>query len=334
MLTVFTAGPLGAQPKPDDVIRGVSYVGVSVSDIEASSNAYSAAAGLELVESKRIKGPMLDAIAGRVGAVADARLMKSTNAQLRLMAFPDAPQAAPSTRAVPVNGTGVAHVCYQADGTNQVYQQFLAAGATPIGEKEMVSLNPRNPVLYAYAHDRDGIMFEVEHIDLSAMGDSGPPKGFHRIRHVSIATPNIDRAVEFYSILLDNPSPRRAGGADGLSGEQFDKVSGLPGTRIKMAWFQARNLEVELIQYLSHPPAVPTQPRPLEAPGYNMVVFDTGNLEAIRKRLLAAGGTVLAGPFTTDEGEILFGRDLDHNLLGFLVTPDTSLVSSQGFKTQ
>ncbi len=317
-----------AKPMDAKVIRGVSYVGLAVSDVDQSAAFYGEAARLEEVARDRLeKSAALDVLAGREGVAVESVLLASTNAQTRLMKFDDVSESS-VPGPVPVNGPGVAHVCYQSDGKLETYQKFIAAGAKTRGNPELVVLSPRNPVVYAYAHDPDGIMFEVEHIDVAAAETAR--EGFYRIRHVSLASPDIDRAVAFYSKLLETPSPRRAGGENGLAGEPFDQVSGLPGTRLLMAWFSVRNLELEIVEYLSHPPE-PAAPRPVDAPGYNMIVFDTWNLDAAKKLLVEAGGTVETGPEPMDGGTILFGRDPDGNILGFLATEPDSVMSSSRF---
>lgn len=318
---------------PDSpVVLGVGYVGVTVSDLDASIALYSAAAGLERVGSQRDgDNPMLDVLSGRADATAKSVLLRSSNAQLRLFQFDTPSAAAKASGVTPVPGPGFAHLCYQGDGDTEMYQTFLAGGATHVGGHEMATLNPRNPVSYAYARDPDGILFEVEHIALGRITNDRLAPGFQRLRHISLGTSDIDRLVTFYGTLLGVERPRRAGAPKGLAGEAFDQVSGLPGTRMLMAWVPTPNLEIELTQYLSHPPEMRDNPRPLDSLGYNMVVFDVTDLEAAKHRLLAAGGTVTTHPVPTRGGTIFFGRDPDLNLLGFQVVSSDSPLSSARF---
>lgn len=319
--------------RTETVIQGVNYVGVSVSDIERSTDFYSGAADLQLVQENAVNNSAaLDAIAGRDGVSADTRLLKSVNAQLRFMQFENLSANAQSASQIEVHGPGIAHICYQVAKKTKTYERFLEAGATPIGDRELVQLNPRNPVEYAYARDADGIIFEVEHVDLEKLDLDTPRTNSYRIRHVSLATPDIDRIVKFYSVLLEDPAPRRVGRLGGFSGENIDKVSGLPGSKLKMAWFPVRNLELEIIQYVSHPTKTLSEPRPVDALGYNMIVFDVTGLDAAREKLVAAGGTVVGVPELMDGGEIMFGRDPDGNLLGFQVVAPDAAVSSRNFK--
>ena len=314
------------------VVRGVAYVGVSVGDLDAAARFYSRAADLEEVARGELKGSTaLDGLAGRPGVVARTRMLASSNAQLRFMQFASRPETA-SAPMVPVNGPGIAHVCYQVAQETRTYERFLDNGARHVGARDMVQLNPRNPVLYAYARDPDGIMFEVEHVDVAALNLETPPQFAYRLRHVALATPDIGRLVDFYSALLDQPDPRRLGRFWGLSGDKLDQVSGLEDTRISMAFFQIGNLELEIAEYLSHPTELPAAPRALDAYGYNMIVLDVTSLEAARQKVIAAGGTIVSEPEAMDRGQILFARDPDGNLLGLLTADPASIISPARFQ--
>jgi catechol 2,3-dioxygenase-like lactoylglutathione lyase family enzyme len=319
-----------ATPERDEaVVKGVNYIGVSVSDLSAAVNFYSESADLVEVSDEALAASVVRALGGADGQAVQTRVLKSVNAQLRFMEFASADRDISGVEPVPVNGPGIAHICYQVADETRTYQRFLAAGATHIGERDLVQLNPRNPVVYAYGNDPDGIMFEVEHIDFSAI--SRPRKNDYRIRHVSLATPAMAPMVAFYSTLMEEPEPRRSGIGGTLGGDQFDQVSGLPGTQLEMAWFQVRNLELEIIQYHSHPTEQPAQPRPLQATGYNMVMFDVGDLAAAEALVREAGGTVVSDTLAMDGGEAFFARDPDGNLLGFQRLPQTSVFTSRNF---
>ncbi|TQV78773.1 VOC family protein [Exilibacterium tricleocarpae] len=335
LLSVMTlAGCSSGEPgRPDDaVVRGVHYVGVAVSDIERSANFYREIADLESVENGEFHHhPVIDALVDRTGAKASTKLMRSVNAQLRLMEFENPSAAAVSAGQVEVYGPGIAHLCFQVNKETKSYQRFLEAGGVAIGDREMAQLNPASPVSYAYGRDFDQAIIEIEHVNFEALDLDTPPENDYRIRHISLATPDVDRAAKFYSILLQEENPRRVGNWFPVSGEKVDMVSGLPGSKLKFAWFQVRNLELEIIQYVSHPTELADAPRPADAHGYNMIVFDVVDLDAASERLIAAGGTVVVEDKPMDGGKVMFGRDPDGNLLGFQQLPDDSVLSSQNF---
>jgi len=325
---------LGSAPeqKLDDVFVGVNYVGVSVADAEASAALYQSAFDAEIIADEALALDQWPAGLALPGATeARSILVRSSNAQLRLMSFADGPTGADAGTAVPVPGPGIAHVCFQAVQETNAYAKALAAGATPIGAEDLVALSSRNPVKYGYITDGEGIITEVEEVDISQLDLPEPPKNQYRMRHFAFATPDLEAMVSFYSSLLGGQEPRRIGSWFTISGENVDKVSGLENTELEMAWFQLRNLEIEIAQLYSHPTERPDAPRPLQAPGYNVIMFDVSDLEQARQRLIDAGGTVVGESSSLDGVQTVFGRDPDGNLLGLQKLPSDSIYSAQNF---
>ncbi|MEO0696661.1 MAG: VOC family protein [Pseudomonadota bacterium] len=336
LLIVFAlagcGGVFGNDGPPDTPIQGVNYVGLVVSDLDQSEELLSSATGLTRIgETMHLSGSDWDELVGREGVSIETRLLRGANAQMRLMKFSVPSEAAMEASPVPVQGPGIAHVCFQAIKETETYQKFLSGGAKAIGDPKMVQLNPRNPVEYAYVRDPNGVVFEIEHVDIAKLDLDTPPKNTHRIRHVALATPDLKRAVAFYSVLFDEPNPRLIGRLGGFSGENIDRVSGLEGSKIKMAWFEARNLELEISQYVSHPTEVPAEPRPVDALGITMIVYDVDDVVAARARLIEAGAKSVGDIIEVDGGQMVFARDPDGNLLGFHHGPADLPFSSQNF---
>lgn len=324
-----------SQLPEDSVIKGVSYVGVVVSDIEQSVELYGKTFDMELVDASQIpSNAALNTLLGRDGEVIRTAMLRSTNAQLRLMSFSEPSASAAKTTPMAVIGPGIMHICFQVDAITQAYQSFLARGAQYLGAKEMQQLNAKNPVYYAYARDIDGSIVEVEHVDVAKLDLPTPPKNQYRIRQVALATPNMGRLTDFYSVFLGQSKFRSFGEWFflRLKGEKMDRVTGLENGAAEASWFQVRNLELEIFQFHSHPTEDLDAPRPLDALGYNMIVFDVADLTQARDLLLRAGGTIVTDPAAIDGGEIQFGRDPDGNLIGLQVSPEDSLVSSRVFK--
>ena len=321
---------------PDDsVIKGVGWVGATVTDLERTEKLYADAIDLQVVDDSAIaQSAVLDALAGRDGVEVQTRMMRSVNMQIRFMSFASPSEKAQATPPVPVQGPGFMHMCYQVDQKTQTYEKFLEGGAAFLGKKEMQQLNPRNPVYYSYSTDFDGLIAEIEHVDVAALDLPQPPKNERRIRHLALATPDIERLTDFYSVLLGQPEFRRLGNWSflRLEGEKIDAVAGLDGIVGESAFFQIRNLELEIFKFHSHPTQLPETPRPLDAPGYNMIVLDVSDLDAARALFEQAGGTIVTEPMAMDGGQIVFGRDPDKNLIGLQVAPTDALVSSRNFK--
>ena len=314
------------------IVTGINYVGLAVSDLDQSEKLYHQSAGMQPELDGLISDdPVVDTLTNRRGVSAKTRLLRGVNAQVLMMQFESPSQAAKQAPLVDVNGPGIAHLAFQVVNTTQTYQKFLAGGATHVGALEMFE-NPRSHVSYAYVRDTDNTLVEIEHVNVAALELPAPPKNERRIRQISIATTDMDRIVAFYSMLLETENPRRLGSLIKLSGEMVDDVSGIPGAEIEMAWFQLRNLELEIIQY--HQPITQplSEPRPFDALGYNMIVFDVTDLAAAREKLLAAGGAIVLDAQPMQGGHIFFARDLDGNLIGFQTLPARSPYSSKNFK--
>lgn len=318
--------------KPDPVIRGINFVGLSVPDLDAAQNYYSESVEATVADNARLQaGNPISALHPEGGGAAQTRLLRRTNAQIRLFAFDKPSKEGQSTTAVPVYGPGIAHICFQVADETGAHERILAAGAVPVGSRNLVQLNARNPVRYGYVKDSHGVITEIEQIDVAKLDLPKPPKNLFRVRHVSLATPDMDRMIAFYSAFLGGQDPRRVGNWINVSGDAIDKVSGQPGSKVEMAWFQLRNLEIEIFQYHSHPTKLPKKARPLDAPGYNMIVFDVSDIADAKRRLLAAGGSVVTKTGPMDGGEILFGRDPDGNLIGLQKLPASSVFSAANF---
>lgn len=316
------------------IVTGVSYVGMTVSNLEKSSKLYGETAELISIDRTDIaNNSVIDKLALREGVTAKTNLLRAANSQLWLMQFEKSSMAAKQIKHVAPNGPGIAHICFQVNHKTNMYERFISGGASHIGDREMTHLNPKNPVYYAYTYDHDKIMVEIEHVDIEALNLETPPQNDYRIRHVSLATTDMDRIVDFYSILLETKNPRRAGRLVKLTGENVDKVSGFANTELEMAWFQTRNLELEIIQY-TNPASLPlTSPRPLDATGYNMIVFDVTDLGSVKKKLIQAGGTIVLENDEINGAKIMFARDPDSNLLGFQTSVEHSAFSANHFKT-
>lgn len=323
-----------ASERPDDaVIRGINYVSVTVNDLERTTKMIGETANLRMVDERAMDQiPGSGAFLGRENFIARTRLMRSNNAQLRFVQFEDADASRKEYPKVEVYGPGIAHVAFQVNRETKAYSRFLKAGAKPVsGTPNMTTLSSENPVEYAYARDSNQTMYEFEHVDITRLNLATPPKYDYRIRHIALATPDFDRIVEFYSILLEQEEPRRLGRFINLQGENFDSVSGLPDTKLKMAFFQVRNMELEIAQYTSHPTSLPAKLRPFDAPGFAMIVFDVDDMGAARKKLIAAGGSIVSEAKPMDGGQMMVGRDLDGNLLGFQKVKPDSVFSSRNF---
>jgi catechol 2,3-dioxygenase-like lactoylglutathione lyase family enzyme len=308
--TAEQAPSLSSDADPATLVRGIAYIGQSVSDLEATTRYYTSTGGLSVVaEGGFLGGRQLARIEG-MSAPLRSRLIRGASGQIRIMEFQMPSRAAREAGVVPVQGPGITHVCHQSHHDKGLWKRFVDAGARPVSRTgDLVQLRADVPVLYGYARDADGTMLEVEQILAEGLEWS------YRMRHVAICVRDIDRTVAFYTALLGrSPRERRSN----LMNPTLDTTADLDNVKLDVAWYNLVNLELEIWEYISHPAATPAAPRPLAALGYNMIVFDVANAGRAAERLVAAGGTLVSGAATIDAGVMAFGRDPDGNLLGLL----------------
>ena len=321
--------PLEERLADETLFEGISFIGMTVSDPDHSAEVYGAAFGVERHSHDHNDLTALLIAASQPGektVLVDSAL-KTTNTQLLMFR----PSGDAEGAALPVNGPGIAHVCFQVGEDLNAYQRFLEAGATVIGDPEMVKLSPINPVRYAYVHDPDGMVIEIEHVNMAIAGLFQEFEVDRRIRHVSLATGDIDRLMKFYQTLLFVEKPRRS---PKLVSEKMDRISGLPGSELYMGWMHIGNVELEFVQYLSHPVTTDPKPRPMSVLGYNLIMLDVNDLEKARARFVAAGGKIVSNDLNVAGSRVVLGRDPDQNLIGMgQFGSDSALDSAKFLRT-
>ena len=285
-------------------VIGIHHIGMSVSDLKVSVDFYSHALG---ISAEHLIATQQDNGVSAYGASSNSALMTFPNGYLKLSEYDRSDL--PSTAVVPVKGPGITHVCYQSPTQQNIYQRLMDSGATPVSRgKEPVHLLGQG-VYYAYARDRDGIMYETEHLDRS------PFEGPIWFSHVALVSPNLDRLVEFYGLLLNAEPSRRTNRA---SGPTFDEVADYDDVMIRAAWFDVGNMILEMWQFVNPVTPEPKQPPAFEALGYNKVAFEVSDLEKEVERLSEQGIEFLAPLGSSEDGLEACLRDPDGNLVSLI----------------
>jgi catechol 2,3-dioxygenase-like lactoylglutathione lyase family enzyme len=285
-------------------VIGIHHIGMSVSDLKTSVDFYSRALG---ISAEHLSATQQDNGVSAYGASSNSALMTFPNGYLKLSEYDRSDL--PSTAVVPVKGPGITHVCYQSPTQENIYQRLMDSGATPVSRgKEPVHLLGQG-VYYAYARDRDGIMYETEHLDRS------PFEGSIWFSHVALVSPDLDRLVEFYGLLLNAEPNRRTNRA---SGPTFDEVADYDDVMIRAAWFDVGNMILEMWQFVNPSTPEPKQPPAFEALGYNKVAFEVSDLEKEVERLSEQGIEFLAPLGSSEDGLETSLRDPDGNLVSLI----------------
>ena len=297
-------------------ITGLSHVGLSVSDLEASITFYTEAASVEVDHVKRLGNSAAEKASGFDNAPVDRAVLAGPNGYLELSQYDVS--LAGNAEKIPVCGPGVTHICFQSPTAQDIYGRFKAQGATPVSRgTEPVSLMGRG-VFYAYERDGDGIMFETEHLDKPHF------EGPIWLSHVALVSHDLDRLADFYENLLGHKPNRRTNKA---AGPRFDEVADYDDVHIRAAWFDMNNMILELWQFVNPVTPEPGAPIPFEKIGYNKFAFEVSDIQSDYKRLLESGVEFLSEPVQTDESTEVFGRDPDGNLFSLIEPAPGSSIS-------
>lgn len=285
-------------------IIGIHHIGMSVSDLRASLEFYTRALG---ISAEQLMPSQNDNGVSACGSSSKSARLAFPNGYLKVSEYDRS--HLPSATVVPVMGPGITHVCYQSPTQENIYQRLMDSGATPVSRgTEPVHLLGQG-VYYAYARDRDGIMYETEHLDRS------PFEGPIWFSHVALVSPDLDRLVEFYGLLLNAEPNRRTNRA---SGPPFDEVADYDDVMIRAAWFDIGNMILEMWQFVNPVTPEVKQNQAFEALGYNKVAFEVSDLEKEVERLSDQGIEFLAPLGMSDDGLEVCLRDPDGNLISLI----------------
>jgi len=137
------------------------------------------------------------------------------------------------------------------------------------------------------------------------------------LHHVGISTPDIDRAVEFYTTLFGFDIASEGGWEPG--NELRDRQIKAVGSAARAAMLVRDGMRLELRQY-THPTG---RPKSVDAPavdhGINHFCFSVDDVRTEYSRLLAAGVDFDCEPLEVSSGVFLtYGRDPDGNVFELL----------------
>lgn len=297
------------------MIVGLHHIGVSVQNLDRASAFYREALGFEEV----VRFGLRDDPAGRAMLqlpviAGNAAMLRAPNMVVEAFEFAGAKRRLEDR---PVNEPGITHFCMQAPTMAQVAARMKAAGATFSSEPTDLGAD----ILYAYPRDPDGNVIELE--SLPAMGETAPLWA----AHISITTPDIDRAVEFYERLTGAAGRRSARLGPN---PKIDRLTCLSGAEVTGAWLPVGNLQLEFWQY--HRPAarnVDTD-RAISDPGYSHFAFEVDDLPGDRARAEQLGMRFQGEPISMGGISATYGRDPDGIVVEFIQfrEPDRALAIS------
>lgn len=289
----------------DTRIKGVRFIGKTVSDIDQSIAFYQNAVPFELVSRYKVAASQVyhpEMTTRQYGNI-EIALIRTPTVFVTLVDFdPDAPTP-PYVK--PVIGPGYTHMCFQSPATDPALPKFQKSGLEMISRNAPVDLGGYG-VTYAYGRDPDGTIIENETVDRPRRQDSA------WITHIGGATSDADRIADFYTQLIGYGARRRG---EYSNFPNMDNIVAIDGVALRSAWFAVRNLELEFWEFVK--PATPArnEPAKVDQIGYNMTAFEVTDADAERDRL-AKLGIKLVGPAKISRGwKIYYAHDPDGNVI-------------------
>ena len=139
--------------------------------------------------------------------------------------------------------------------------------------------------------------------------------------HTSFTVSNLDTSIAFYTEILGFSLLNRSFRDPNFTA----KVVGITGAEIEVAYIQAPNHRLELIQYHSPKDRRKLNARPCDA-GFAHVAFDVDDIEAVvasvRQAMEPLSEPVLVNAGPNKGGKAVYTRDPDGVTIEFIQKPD------------
>ena len=313
-------------------ILGVIAIIISVSNLDAALVFYQAATPFELIKLDEIANdPAADTLFGSEGAQFRRAVLRAPNMLIELLEFKQNNGLA--TSKMPIEGPGMTHTCYQTPAAKSGYDRFKSAGADILTLGDAAIDLGGYGVTYAYAHDPDGNMLEMEQLDppvLDHMGYNQSPvlqNAEMWVTQVCLVSADIDRLLAFYAELLGIAPSRRV---EVKNNKKAAAIGGASSVHILGAWFQldTHAKVLELWQYMEpKTPALRELKRPTSL-GYSFVI-EVDDINREYERLQTINGvSFISEPVVFDDFIGAYARDIDGNVFCLRQMTDSNSLHS------
>ncbi len=136
--------------------------------------------------------------------------------------------------------------------------------------------------------------------------------------HTSFTVSDLDRSVDFYVSVLGFELFNRSARDRSFT----EKVVGVPGAQIEVAYVQAPGHRLELIQYIEPKDRGEVVSRPCDT-GFAHVAFDVDDIDSVLAAVRAAGVEPLSEPVVINAGpnsggKAVYTRDPDGVTIEFI----------------
>jgi len=325
------------QLKPSPTIKetpttiiGFNHIGLVVKDLNKMLDFYQTATNFELVSREKISGnEAANKLFGKDSISYEVAVLKCPNFFLELTQFDN--QTDTILEKMRPYGPGMTHTCFQTAEKNSGYRKFIKAGADIISRgDEPIDLGGYG-VTYAYGHDPEGNMMELEQMSdfviWLKIDKDFSEKHKMWMTQVAIMTPDIKRLAAFYQGVYEIEPYRWT---DLPPSDVAAKVIDLDDVSMLGAWFMldGKEKKMELFQYGgAHPTPNTIYKRSPTELGYSfsMEVLD---IQKEYERLKTKGVKFLSEPQQLGKFWTVFANDIDGNVFSLRQAIDPNFSAS------
>ncbi len=297
-------------------IIGFNHIGLVVKDLDKMLDFYQRATNFELISREKISGKeAANKLFANDSIRYEVATLKSPNFLLELTQFDN--QKDTIIEKMPPYGPGMTHTCYQTATVNSGYNKFVKAGVDMLSRgDEPIDLGGYG-VTYAYAHDPEGNMMELEQMSdfviWLKIDKDFSEKHKMWMTQVAIMTPDIERLAAFYEKVYEI-EPYRFNDYD--ASETGAKVINLDGVNMRGAWFMldGKEKKMELFQYKgAHPTPNTIYKRSPTELGYSFSI-EVLDIQKEYQRLKGKGVEFLSEPQQLGKFWMVYANDVDGNV--------------------
>lgn len=309
-------------------IKGINHVGLSVKDMETALAFYQGATGFELVSRSTIKDNLeANTLFGSDAVEVEIAILKAPNLWFELYEF-KANQDTPLNK-MPPQGPGMTHTCFQSTNDDSAYDKFIKAGATLISKGETPVDLGGYGVTYAYAHDPEGNMIEMEQLDENVLKRAGYTDEMRKngltlwMTQVGLATSDIDQLMRFYQKVLAI-APYRV--TELKDNPRADDIAGVDDLHLLGGWFKMNKKAkvIEIWQYINPETEVAKNSQRPYSLGYSFSL-EVGDIAFEYDRLTDLGVEFISKPVKFGHYLQAYARDVDGNVFALRqpIDPDS-----------
>ena len=298
-------------------LLGVNHIGLSVRDLDATLAFYQAATGFKLIRREVVRNnSAADKLFGREGIEYEVAVLEAPNMLFEFREFSHN-RNVPISK-MPVEGPGMTHTCFQTPSQLSGYDKFKRAGAEMLSRGDGPVDLLGQGVTYAYGHDPEGNMVELEQLDPGPMGavprkSEWVEQGMDMwMTQVALVTHDIERLADYYSKIMGF-NPYRT--ADIVGRPTFDDATDVEDVEIKVMFFRmAENTKsMEFWQY-DNPQTMPFNgKREASELGYSYSI-EVGDIQAEYARMSELGVDFVSEPVLLGSFWRVYANDIDGNV--------------------